>query len=64
MGTLKNGCGTADITGSPEPVETTQAARRQRLRVALVAAEGLWKDRKDIPKDGVEYQERLRTEWP
>ncbi len=66
MGTLKNGDGgrSADVVASSEPVTAPQAARRQRLRAALAAAEGLWKDRKDIPKDGVEYQEQLRTEWP
>lgn len=38
------------------------AARERRL-LALQAAEGLWKDRTDIPKDGVEAQEQLRSEW-
>lgn len=38
--------------------------KRRRLAAALKAAEGLWKDRKDMPKDGVEYQEQLRSEWP
>jgi hypothetical protein len=64
MGTLKNGSGTAGITAPPEPVTTPQEARRRRLRAALAAAEGLWKDRQDVPKDGVEYQEQLRAEWP
>ena len=61
MGTLKNGDGPADIIASLEPVIT---ASRQRLCAALAAAEGLWRDRKDIPKDGIEYQEQLRAEWP
>ena len=38
-------------------------ARARRL-AALKAAEGLWKDRTDVPKDGVEAQEQLRAEWP
>jgi hypothetical protein len=64
MGTLKNGGGPADVITPSEPAITPQAASRQRLRAALAAAEGLWKDRKDIPKDGIEYQEQLRAEWP
>lgn len=39
-----------------------EAARSRRL-AALEAAEGLWKDRTDIPKDGVKAQEQLRSEW-
>jgi hypothetical protein len=38
------------------------AARRRRL-AALNAAEGLLKNRTDIPKDGVRTQEQLRAEW-
>lgn len=36
----------------------------QRLRRAdaLRAAEGMWRGRTDIPLDGVEYQERIRSE--
>ncbi|MEC5160050.1 MULTISPECIES: hypothetical protein [unclassified Janthinobacterium] len=63
MDTLKNCDGPADIAASPEPAITPQDAGRQRLHAALTAAEGLWKDRKDIPKDGVEYQGQLRAEW-
>ena len=37
-------------------------ARARRLTV-LKAAEGLWKDRTDIRKNGVEVQEQLRAEW-
>ena len=43
---------------SPDPLV---AARARRL-LALQAAEGLWKDRTDIPKDGVKAQEQLRAE--
>jgi hypothetical protein len=39
-----------------------EAARRRRV-AALKVAEGLWKDRTDIPKDGVQAQEQLRAEW-
>jgi hypothetical protein len=47
------------LPDSPDPLV---AARARRL-LALQAAEGLWKDRTDIPKDGVEAQEQLRVEW-
>jgi hypothetical protein len=40
-----------------------EAARRRRL-AALKAAEGLWMNRTDVPRDGVEAQEQLRSEWP
>lgn len=47
------------LPGSPDPL----AAARARRLAALQAAEGLWKDRTDIPKDGVAAQEQLRGEW-
>ena len=52
-----------DSLAAPEPPAGPLAAARQRRKAALSAAEGLWKDRTDLPKDGVEAQERLRTEW-
>lgn len=44
------------------PAGTVEEQHRRRLE-AVKRAEGLWKDRDDIPKDGVEYQEKLRSEW-
>lgn len=44
---------------SPDPL----VAARERRFLALQAAEGLWKDRTDMPKDGVEAQDQLRSEW-
>jgi len=44
------------------PAGTVEEQHRRRL-AAVKRAEGLWKDRDDIPKDGVEYQEKLRSEW-
>jgi hypothetical protein len=41
------------------PVE----AARQRRLAALKMAEGLWKDRTDTVKDGVQAQEQLRNDW-
>lgn len=56
----------ADQTSTTLPLEASAASleeRRRRRKAALKAAEGLWKDRTDIPKDGVEYQKQLRDEW-
>ena len=64
MGTLKKRSIATEASVLPGPAIAPQEARLQRLRAALMAAEGLWKDREDVPKDGVEYQEQLRTEWP
>jgi hypothetical protein len=36
---------------------------RRRRRAVLAAAEGLWRNRTDVPKDGVQAQEELRAEW-
>jgi hypothetical protein len=44
------------------PVGTRDEQQRRR-EDAIKRAEGLWKDRTDIPKDGVEYQEKIRSEW-
>lgn len=65
MATLKQSGEPPDLAAKPEspaPLDPMEAKRR-RLAAALKAAEGLWKDRTDIPKDGVEYQRQLRTEW-
>jgi hypothetical protein len=43
--------------------EDTLAQARARRLAALQAAEGLWKDRTDISKDGVKAQEAVRDEW-
>lgn len=41
----------------------TQDEQQRRREEAIRRAEGLWKDRTDIPKDGVEYQEKIRGDW-
>lgn len=54
------------IQGEPADAAPAQDAllqARARRLAALQAAEGLWRDRTDIPKDGVIAQELLRTEW-
>lgn len=65
MATLKNLGEHPDLVVAPESPQADDPleARRRRRLAALKAAEGLWKDRTDIPKDGVEYQNQLRGEW-
>ena len=33
-------------------------------RAALEAGFGIWKDKPDVPVDGLEYQLAVRAEWP
>lgn len=53
----------------PEPAKdqpqypNTPEGRRARRAAALAKAAGMWKDRTDIPKDGLEYQRMMREEW-
>lgn len=64
MATLKKIGKHPDLAVTPEPPPLNPLeVRRRRLAAALKAAEGLWKDRTDMPKDGVQYQEQLRSEW-
>ncbi|CAN7586871.1 hypothetical protein LJR289_004235 [Pseudoduganella sp. LjRoot289] len=44
--------------------EDTIEARRARRMAALKRVAGIWKDRPDIPADGLEYQRAMRAEWP
>ncbi|NRR29219.1 hypothetical protein HSX11_03375 [Oxalobacteraceae bacterium] len=46
-----------------KPASETIEERRQRRRAAIQKSVGLWKDRTDIPTDGLEYQRQLRGEW-
>ena len=66
MATLKNLGDQPDLSQPPEsvqsPIDPLEIRRGRRL-AALKAAEGLWKDRTDIPRDGVEYQNQLRGGW-
>lgn len=43
------------------PPGTPEEQKRLRAE-ALRAAEGMWRSRTDIPLDGVEYQEQIRSE--
>jgi hypothetical protein len=66
MAIAKNPGEHPDIDASPEPqlqpIDFLEARRSRRV-AALTAAEGLWKNRTDVPRDGIEYQNRLRAEW-
>ena len=59
----------SDINEHPAPAAlpawTSDEKQERRLRrlAALAAAEGIWRDRTDIPLDGVLYQNQLREEW-
>lgn len=63
MDPLQDVADQSSVTSQPEPIAKSQEDQRLRRRAALKMAEGLWKDRTDIPKDGAEYQEQLRDEW-
>ncbi len=39
------------------------AERRAKRLEVLKKTCGLWKDRDDVPKDGLEYQNMIREEW-
>lgn len=41
----------------------SEADKRREADENLRAAFGLWKDRTDIPTDGLEYQLAIRSEW-
>lgn len=64
MGTLQTVEKQTALVENAEPAPTQQEERHRRRIAALKAAEGLWKNRTDISKDGLEYQEQLRAEWP
>lgn len=66
MAIAKNPGEPPDLDASSEsqhqPVDVLEGRRSRRV-AALAAAEGLWKNRSDVPRDGIEYQNRLRAEW-
>lgn len=64
MDTPANTKARTGLSSKSEAVSDPLEIKRLRRASALKAAEGLWKDRTDIPKDGVEYQNQLRAEWP
>jgi hypothetical protein len=63
MGTLANSDEHPDVAAKPEAPPSANEERRRRRADALKAAEGLWKQRTDIPNDGAEFQDQLRAEW-
>lgn len=59
---IREGTTGEPIETMPRPEEALAQARARRL-AALMAAQGMWAGRTDIPMDGVEAQEQLRAEW-
>ncbi|MCY0914098.1 hypothetical protein [Massilia antarctica] len=49
--------------GGPEAADDALRSERARRLAALNAAFGMWKDRDDTPKDGLQYQIESRAEW-
>ncbi|WLI88593.1 hypothetical protein Q4S45_17985 [Massilia sp. R2A-15] len=49
------------ITKEPVYADSVEGRRARRMD-ALKLIAGIWKDRTDIPADGVEYQRQLREE--
>lgn len=41
----------------------TAEGRKARRKAALDRAFGMWRNRTDIPKDGLEYERMMRDEW-
>lgn len=49
--------------GDKREASGEELAQRRRQRVeALKLIAGIWADREDIPRDGLEYQRMLRSE--
>lgn len=49
-----------EILEATQALPDTSCNKKERLKVALSAAKGMWESRTDIPQDGVEYQRQLR----
>lgn len=47
----------------PNADRTSADIERSRRREVLKRTSGIWKDRRDTPKDGVQYQQEARAEW-
>lgn len=49
----------------PKEAETANPmeGQRQKRLQAIDLIFGIWRDRTDIPKDGLAYQEKMRAEW-
>lgn len=67
MATLKHSPGNHQVVDASTPdksiVKDTIEARRARRMAALRKVAGIWSDRTDIPADGLDYQQALRSEW-
>ena len=68
MTTLKHSNGkhpalVASMSDATDDEDTIEGRRARRMK-ALLPVAGLWVNRKDIPADGLEYQQAMRAEWP
>jgi hypothetical protein len=55
--------GTSVPLESPVDAEQVLSASREARRQAIDRIFGMWKNRTDIPLDGLAYQEMVRAEW-
>lgn len=51
-----------DVAVASAETRTDAADRARRLQL-LQRTAGIWKDRADVPKDGLDYQREERAEW-
>lgn len=51
-----------EMSTAPQKTRTDATARARRLEL-LKRTAGIWKDRADVPKDGLAYQQEERAEW-
>jgi hypothetical protein len=54
--------GAKALPADRQPRQETVAEGRQRRLNAVRKVAGLWKDRQDIPTDGLEYERLMRNE--
>lgn len=45
------------------PVRSAEQTERERKLSILRRTQGMWKERSDVPKDGLQYQIETRSEW-
>jgi len=52
-----------DVLQKSRAARLEQDAERNRRREVLRQTAGMWKDRRDSMKDGLQYQLEARAEW-
>jgi hypothetical protein len=51
------------LNGMHYEITSREPAAHKRRTAALKSVFGIWKDRKDAPQDGLDYQQEMRAEW-